>query len=163
MTARPEGGLPYRPCVGVMLLNAEGRVFVGQRVDTDADAWQMPQGGVDAGETLEGAALRELKEEVGTDRVAVLGRTRDWLYYDLPEALAGKVWGGQYRGQCQHWFAMRLLGGDALIDIETAHPEFAAWDWVTVSRLPELAIDFKRPVYRAVVAEMGHFARPVEA
>ena len=155
--------LPYRPCVGMMVLNRAGQVFVGRRSDTRTDAWQMPQGGIDAGETLETAALRELREEIGTDRVAILGRTRDWLYYDLPDYLLGKVWGGHYRGQCQHWFAMRLQGRDALIDIATEHAEFDAWCWADANRLPALAIDFKRPVYEAVLAELGHLARPVDA
>ncbi|MBK5911039.1 RNA pyrophosphohydrolase [Rhodothalassium salexigens] len=153
--------LPYRPCVGIMLINRAGLVFVGQRIDTQVDAWQMPQGGIDPGESADEAAHRELLEEVGTDEVAVLSRTRDWLSYDLPDSLLGRVWGGRYRGQRQHWYAMRLTGAEERIDIATDHPEFEDWTWVEAPRLPALAIPFKRRVYEQVVAELGHLAQPL--
>lgn len=153
--------LPYRPCVGMMVLNQAGQVFVGRRIDTKMEAWQMPQGGIDEGEDIEGAALRELEEEIGTRAVDVLAVTADWLHYDLPADLIGRVWGGRYRGQRQKWFAMRLRGGDELINIETHHPEFNAWRWEEAARVPEMIVPFKRPLYREVMAQLGHLARPV--
>src|SRR3954447_4758079 len=118
----------YRAAVGIMLLNGDGRVFVGQRIDTPG-AWQMPQGGIDDGEEPRSAALRELKEETGIDKAEVLGETEGWLRYELPAELHGKVWGGRYRGQRQKWFAMRFTGTDADVALATEHPEFDAWRW----------------------------------
>ena len=146
-----------------MVLNREGKIFVGRRNDTPFEAWQMPQGGVDEGEDLEAAALRELEEEIGTRQVDVLGRTRGWLTYDLPAELIGKAWGGRYRGQKQVWFAMRLDGPDELIDIHTDHAEFCDWRWVPKAVLVDIIIPFKRPVYEQVIAELGRFARPLDA
>ena len=119
--------LPYRPCAGVMLVNASGEVFVGQRKDSDVPAWQMPQGGIDAGETPRDAALRELEEETGVsaELVSVEAETRDWVRYDLPEHLLGKVWKGRYRGQEMKWFLMRFHGSDADVNIATKHQEFS--------------------------------------
>lgn len=147
----------YRPCVGVMMLNDRHQVWVGRRIGL-ADAWQMPQGGIDAGETPRAAALRELKEEVGTDNVLLLAESRDWLAYDLPPEIAGRLWDGRFRGQTQKWFACRFTGADAEIDIATAEPEFSEWRWVAMSTLPDLAIAFKRDIYRRLVAEFGHLA-----
>ena len=146
--------LPYRPCVGVVLIDRRGMIFAGRRKDTDAPAWQMPQGGIDKGEEPEAAALRELGEETGVapDRVEVIGRTPDWVTYDLPPELLGKVWGGKYRGQKQLWFLMRFLGEDAEIDIETEHPEFREWRWVTADEMLAAIVPFKRAVYAEVVA-----------
>jgi putative (di)nucleoside polyphosphate hydrolase len=158
----PRGGfdsLPYRPCVGVMLLDARGRVFVGRRADAGADAWQMPQGGIDPGETPRAAALRELAEEIGTDAVEVLAEGRGWHRYDLPGELVGHAWGGRYRGQQQRWFAMRFLGRDQDVRLDTVTPEFDGWRWVEPERLPDLVVPFKRAVYEAVLAEF----RPVIA
>lgn len=147
--------LPYRPCVGVMLINAEGQIFAGERLDTP-DAWQMPQGGVDAGESLEEAALRELEEEIGVraDQVRVLNSTQDWVFYDLPEHLMGKAWGGRYRGQKQHWFLMELVAGEEAIDIATPHPEFGRWKWTDTASLLTEIVPFKREVYQTVVNQL---------
>jgi len=150
-------GLPYRPCVGVMLVNSEGKVFVGQRIDAkEGDRWQMPQGGIDDGEDLHAAAFRELAEEtgVGEGLATILATTSEELLYDLPDGLLGKLWGGKFRGQRQTWVLMRFTGRDDDIDLE-AHdpPEFLAWKWVEPDELPELIVPFKRRVYRAVLDE----------
>lgn len=149
--------LAYRPCVGVMMVNGDGRVFVGRRIDNrEGDWWQMPQGGVDEGEDLEAAALRELAEETGAraEHVELVAQTEEPIQYDLPEELIGKLWGGKYRGQEQIWFLARFKGADADIDLE-AHdpPEFCDWKWVDADQLPELIVPFKKRVYRAVLEE----------
>ena len=151
--------LPYRPCVGVMLVNADGQVFVGQRIDgssSEGDFWQMPQGGIDPGEDVREAGLRELHEETGVaeDKVVVLAQTREEHLYDLPEELIGKLWKGKYRGQRQHWLLMRFTGEDADVRLD-AHgtPEFDAWKWVDAETLPDLIVPFKKRVYRAVLEE----------
>ena len=149
----------YRAGVGIMLLNADGLVFVGRRIDMPAGlaAWQMPQGGIDPGETPREAALRELEEEVGTAKAEILAETRDWLHYDLPpdvRAQFGGWWTQKYRGQRQKWFAMRFAGVDADIDLAAAeHPEFDTWEWTAPARLPELIVPFKRQLYLDVLAE----------
>jgi putative (di)nucleoside polyphosphate hydrolase len=160
MTVDPAT-LPYRPCVGVVLADATGRVFAGERIDTPG-AWQMPQGGIDPGETPEMAGLRELEEETGVDRalVRVEAETADWVRYDLPPELLGRVWKGRYRGQEQKWLLLRFSGTDADIRIETAHPEFARWTWLRPEELLERIVPFKREVYRVVLdAFAGHLAR----
>lgn len=148
-------GTGYRPCVGVMLVNPEGKVFVGRRIDNrEGDWWQMPQGGVDEGEDLREAALRELEEETGiaAQQVSIIGRMDDPIRYDLPEELQGKLWGGRYRGQEQVWFCGRFTGSDADVNLEAHHPpEFCDWKWVEADELPELIVPFKKRVYRAVV------------
>lgn len=149
--------LPYRPCVGVMLVNRQGQAFVGKRIDNrEGDFWQMPQGGIDDGEDLRAAALRELHEETGvTERlVAVVAQTREELLYDLPEELIGKLWKGKYRGQRQHWLLARFMGEDADVRLD-AHqpPEFCEWKWIEPELLPELIVPFKRRVYQAVLEE----------
>lgn len=143
----------YRPCAGMMLLNHEGNVLVGKRIDSSANAWQMPQGGIDEGEEIEAAALRELREEIGTDKVEIITRSRDWHYYDLPENLIGTLWNGQYRGQKQIWFLMRFLGNDDEININTHHPEFSDVKWVAVDEVPQLIVSFKKDLYEQVIAE----------
>lgn len=148
--------LPYRPCVGIMLLNAHGNVFVGQRRDRYVDAWQMPQGGIDEGEDPQAAALRELEEEIGTARAVVITQTDDWLTYDLPEELRGKVWKGRYRGQKQKWFVMRFAGREQDINLDTQHPEFRTWRWAPMVSLPELIVPFKRDIYTELVRRFGH-------
>jgi putative (di)nucleoside polyphosphate hydrolase len=146
-------GLPYRPGVGVLLLNAEGKVFVGRRIDTTAEAWQLPQGGIDPGENPREAALRELEEETGVTLVEILAESRGWLTYDLPAEIAGKVWGGRFRGQRQKWFAMRFLGDDRDIDIQTAHPEFDAWRWADLDEVPAQIVAFKHSLYQDILKE----------
>lgn len=145
--------LPYRTGVGIMLINAKREVFVAKRIDTISEAWQMPQGGIDEGETSDAAALRELKEETGTDKAVIIHESADWYYYDLPEHLVPKIWGGKYRGQKQKWFAMRFEGMDSDINIETEHPEFCEWKWVEIGALPDIIVPFKRSLYAALVAE----------
>jgi len=156
VTRKEIEGLPYRPCVGMLLLNPAGKVFVGRRIDSAREAdniWQMPQGGIDKGETPEQAVLREMAEELGTDKAEIVAESRQWLHYDLPDHLIGKVWKGRYRGQKQRWFALRFLGTDGDIDLATEHPEFDAWQWVDLDDVPGLVIPFKRDTYRAVVSE----------
>lgn len=152
-TAEEIEALPYRPCVGLMVLNDAGQVFVAQRVDVRGDNWQMPQGGIDPGETPRKAALRELKEEIGTDAAEILAESRHWHSYDLPPYLVPRVWGGKYRGQTQRWFALHFLGDDEDIDLEAHHPEFKAWCWADLERLPQMIVPFKRDVYDKVIAE----------
>jgi putative (di)nucleoside polyphosphate hydrolase len=153
--AAEPGDELYRPNVGIMLLDRRNRVFVARRIDTPGEAWQMPQGGIDEGEEPRRAALRELKEEIGTDHAEILAETRGWLRYDLPAEIAGRIWGGRYRGQRQKWFAMRFLGGDAEIDLATGHPEFSGWKWVPPAELPGLIVPFKRPLYVALLEEFA--------
>ena len=143
----------YRRGVGIVLVNAQGRVFVAQRIDSKMPAWQMPQGGIDKGETPRVAALRELLEEIGTDKARIVGVTRAWLRYDLPAGLQAKMWGGKYRGQEQKWFLMLFTGCDADINLETEHPEFSSWKWLPFTQLPRTIVGFKREIYRQVVAE----------
>jgi putative (di)nucleoside polyphosphate hydrolase len=155
-TRRVSPPVGYRRGVGVMLFNAAGLVFVAKRKYTPGEAWQMPQGGIDGAEDPRTAALRELREEIGTANAEIVAETRNWLLYDLPDDLIGKVWGGKYRGQAQKWFAARFLGKDAEIDLAKHHdPEFSEWKWAPLDALPELIIGFKRDLYAALVAELG--------
>lgn len=146
----------YRPCVGTMLVNAEGRVFVGKRIDNrEGDWWQMPQGGVDDDEDLDAAMLRELGEETGiaSHHLDIVGTLEEELYYDLPAELQGKLWGGRYLGQRQVWYLVRFTGADTDIDLEAhRHPEFCEWKWIEPARLPELIVPFKKAIYETVVA-----------
>jgi putative (di)nucleoside polyphosphate hydrolase len=145
--------LPYRPCVGVVLIDARGLVFAGQRLDSPSPAWQMPQGGIDAGEKPREAAYRELWEETGVtrDKVEFVGKTHGWVTYDLPPELLGKVWGGKYRGQKQKWFLFRFTGQDSDIRIAGEHPEFSTWRWITADEMVDSIVPFKRAVYETVV------------
>lgn len=146
--------LPYRLCVGLMIENAQGDVFVGQRLDSYMDAWQMPQGGIDKGETPIEAALRELTEETGltADMVEVLGETEEWFPYELPRDLVPKLWNGKYRGQKQKWFRLQFVGQDADVNIDTKHPEFRAWKWLPKGEVLDAIVPFKREVYTGVLS-----------
>ncbi|MGF9566285.1 RNA pyrophosphohydrolase [Neorhizobium sp. JUb45] len=162
--------LPYRPCVGVMVLNSEGLVWVGRRLsennsesDGSPQLWQMPQGGIDKDEDALVAARRELFEETGMRSVTLLGECKDWINYDLPAHLIGIGLKGKYRGQAQRWFAFRFDGDDSEINIEEPpsgqHQEFDAWDWKPMAELPNLIVSFKREVYQKVVAEFSHLSK----
>ncbi|MDB3892382.1 RNA pyrophosphohydrolase [Alphaproteobacteria bacterium] len=147
----PYDERPYRPCVGIFLLNKDNLVFAGRRLDSRAEAWQMPQGGIDLGETPITACLREMKEEIGSDAATLLQEHDEWLNYDIPLPLADRLWHGQYKGQKQKWMALRFDGSDADIDINTEIPEFCEWKWLEPSLLIELAVPFKRNVYENVL------------
>jgi putative (di)nucleoside polyphosphate hydrolase len=157
MTPDEIAQLPYRPCVGVMLANTRGLIFVGQRLDRDTDAWQMPQGGVDPGEKTLDAALRELWEETGikANLVTLEAESRGLIAYDLPHEIVPKIWKGRYRGQEQKWFLFRFHGSDDQINIETAHPEFSRWMWMPKDQLVANIVPFKREVYDKVLTEFA--------
>lgn len=150
--------LPYRPCVGIMLLNQDNKVFVAKRIDTMVEAWQMPQGGIDEGEDPVTAAFREMEEEVGSCHAEILDECEDWIKYDLPDHLIGKVWKGKYRGQKMKWFVLRYLGTDGDINIATEHPEFSEWRWIEMAALPETIVAFKKSLYQKLVDRFGKWA-----
>ena len=150
----------YRACVGVMLFNRDRLVFAGRRGDVAAAAWQMPQGGIDDGETPSEAALRELAEEIGTDKAEIVAQAEGWLTYEYPDELRGRAWGGRYAGQAQRWFVMRFVGEDSDIDLTASPtPEFTAWRWMRLDDLVRGIVAFKRPVYDRVAAELGGMIR----
>ena len=154
--------IEYRKGVGLMILNAHGQVWVGQRRDTGkliggAEAWQMPQGGIDGTETPWQAALREMKEEIGTVNVRLIAESRGWISYDFPEELHTTLWGGRFFGQTQKWFLVEFLGRDSEININTRHPEFIAWRWVDPHRLPDLIVAFKQDLYRKILEEFKDY------
>ena len=153
--------LPYRPCVGLMLINRDGLVFVGRRIDQTVEGWQMPQGGIDGNETPVEAGFRELKEEIGTNKAELLREMKDCVAYDLPDHLLGVALHGRYRGQKQKWLALRFQGDDSDINIRTAEPEFSAWKWLAMEALPRLIVPFKRDTYERVIAEFRDLAFPV--
>ena len=159
MTGAPTA---YRPNVGVILVNRDGLVFVAARLDNPADAWQMPQGGIDKGEDPRVAALRELEEEIGTGKAEIVAESEGWHEYDLPPELVGKMWGGKYRGQKQKWFVLRFLGKDKDIDLDTKHPEFRDWKWVPFEQVPDLIVPFKRELYRELVGTFGDVVKSLK-
>ena len=156
--------LPYRPNVGAVLFNPAGLVLVARRAnfpnaEGPAGGWQLPQGGIDADEDPRSAVLRELAEDIGTDRAELIGEHPDWLFYDLPEHLIGVALHGRWRGQRQRWFALRFTGADSDIRLDAdPHPEFDAWRWAPLADLPELAVDFKRPIYEILARSFAPFA-----
>jgi putative (di)nucleoside polyphosphate hydrolase len=153
-----KSDLPYRPCVGIMLFNADGQVFVGNRLDQTVESWQMPQGGIDKGETPKEAVLRELKEEIGTKKAEIIAEMEDWVTYDLPEHLVGIAFHGKYKGQRQKWFALRFTGKESDIDLTAHDPEFSSYRWVSLEELPDLIVPFKRETYQVVIAALGQYA-----
>jgi len=157
MTPEQIAQLPYRPCVGIMLTNPRGHIFVGQRNDRDTDAWQMPQGGVDKGENTLDAAYRELWEETGVTKnlVTLEGESERLIPYDLPHHIVPTIWKGRYRGQEQKWFLFRFHGADTDINIETEHPEFTQWKWMPKEDLVANIVPFKREVYQQVLEEFA--------
>ncbi len=158
--------LPYRPNVGAVLFNRDGKVFVARRADLPnaegmAGGWQLPQGGIDANEDPRAAVLRELEEEIGTSRARIIGEHPGWLTYDLPPELVGVALGGRYRGQRQRWFALRFLGKDSDIRLDLdPHPEFDAWRWAELAELPAMAVGFKRAIYELLAKSFAPFAAP---
>ncbi|MDG2296010.1 MAG: RNA pyrophosphohydrolase [Paracoccaceae bacterium] len=157
MASDAHDALPYRLNVGIMLINHDGLVFVGQRRDNHSDAWQMPQGGIDDGENPKEAALRELHEETGipANLVQVLEVSENWISYDLPKDLISQLWGGRFRGQKQKWYLMRFLGSDTEVNIQTETPEFSAWKWIPPDALVENIVPFKKSVYQKVLSEFS--------
>ncbi|MDX1949723.1 MAG: RNA pyrophosphohydrolase [Rickettsiales bacterium] len=149
--------LPYRKCVGIMLLNKNREVFVGQRIDNKADAWQMPQGGIEDGEDLIFAAKRELLEEIGTNNIEIISQAQGWYSYDIPDYLIPKFWNGKYRGQTQMWYLANFLGEDSEININTEIPEFTAWKWSKPWDLPAIIVPFKRDLYKGLLEEFKDF------
>lgn len=160
-SANPSANaLPYRRGVGIILVNNAGRIFVAKRIDMPSEAWQMPQGGIDTGESPLEAAKREMFEEVGTDKAQFVAESTGWYHYDLPPELIGVIWGGRYRGQEQKWFVARYTGTDADINIATENPEFLDWKWAEPAQVPKLIVPFKKQLYEDVLSEMaGAIAR----
>ncbi len=151
--------LPYRRCAGIMLLNDQGKVFVAKRIDTAVEAWQMPQGGIDENEDPKQAAIRELEEETGIIDISVIAEHEEWLSYDLPDELYGKVWKGRYSGQTMKWFVMRFLGSDEDINIDTEHAEFSSWKWADIHDLPDIIIPFKKDMYETLSQSYSHLVK----
>lgn len=152
----------YRPGVGVVLLNDQGRILVARRLDMPADAWQMPQGGIEPGETPRQAALRELREEIGISKAEIIAESKSWLRYDVPVELMGKRWDRQWRGQRQKWFIMRFTGMDEDINVATEHPEFSAWKWISARELSSIVVSFKRQVYLDLLVEFPELGRTLD-
>ena len=146
----------YRRCVGLVIINKDGLVFVGKRIDSNLNAWQMPQGGIEKGESPRNAGLREMKEEIGTNNVKLIGEIDNWLNYDIPQKLSSKLWNGKYRGQTQKWLAFQFLGNDDEININTEDPEFKEWQWVEHKNLVNLAVPFKKDIYKKIINEFSH-------
>lgn len=149
--------LPYRLGVGMMIINQENKVFVGKRIDTKAEAWQMPQGGIDLGETPSRAAFREMEEEIGCANGKIIAESKSWYSYNLPKFLIPKLWDGHYKGQKQKWFLLEFYGSDADINLNTKFPEFDDWRWIEIDDLYSLIVPFKKRLYKAVIEEFRQF------
>jgi putative (di)nucleoside polyphosphate hydrolase len=149
---------PYRPCVGIMLLNNDGHVFLGRRNDMTQKSWQMPQGGIDPNENPKTAALRELEEETGIKTVTIIDQMPQWLSYDYPLEVAKKSFSNHYRGQRQLWFVMRFMGSDDEINLHATHAEFSEWKWSKLECITSLIVDFKKPIYKVLVKKFKHLA-----
>ena len=152
-----ESSLPFRPGVGMMIINKEKKVFVAKRIDSKSNGWQMPQGGIDLGETPSSAALREMHEEIGTPNGKIIAESKKWYSYRVPEFLVPKLWGGKYCGQRQKWFLIEFFGNDDEINLNTEHPEFESWIWTDISELAKIVIPFKRKLYKEVIKEFREF------
>jgi len=144
---------PYRNCVGLLVINKNGDVFIGKRIDSNLNAWQMPQGGIEADEDPKTAGIREMEEEIGTKNAELIGEMSEWLNYDIPENLSHRLWNGKYKGQTQKWLAFKFLGDDSELNIKTKVPEFKEWKWENHKNLPSLAVPFKRDIYKKVIKE----------
>jgi putative (di)nucleoside polyphosphate hydrolase len=155
----PRLNRPYRPCVGIMLINSDNQVFIAQRLDHPSNAWQMPQGGIDHGEDAETAAYRELKEEIGTNKASIIAVAKKEYTYEIPAPLNNRIWHGRYRGQRQQWFLMKYEGVDEDINLETHQPEFSAWRWAPITDLMDLVVHFKREVYIQVIEEFKEYLK----
>ena len=149
-----NNSLPLRTGVGIVVLNSKKQVFVGKRKDNPIDKWQMPQGGVDQNEDLLSAMKRELAEETSIVSIKIIKEVKEWLQYDLPKELLGKIWGGKYRGQKQKWFFVKFLGSDDEININTKNAEFIEWKWVEMEKLPDLIVPFKKKIYEKILSEL---------
>lgn len=149
--------LPYRPGVGMMIINKEKMIFVAKRMDTKIQAWQMPQGGIDIGETPSKAAMREMEEEIGTAKGQIIAESKNWYSYDIPKFLIHKLWNGNYKGQRQKWFLIEYTGSDSDINLRTQNPEFTEWRWAHLKELPEIIIPFKKRLYDSVIKEFNPF------
>tara|TARA_Y100001970_G_C14234827_1_gene861146 strand:+ start:2409 stop:2894 length:486 start_codon:yes stop_codon:yes gene_type:complete len=155
MSINSDKKLPLRLGVGIVLINNENKVFVGKRIDNQiGNHWQMPQGGINENENFLQAAKRELEEETGVKTVKIIKELNDWLTYDLPKNLLGKIWGGKYRGQKQKWFVMKFVGKNEEINIKTQHPEFLDWKWIEPKELPQVAVNFKIEIYKKILEEL---------
>lgn len=150
-------GLPFRQGVGMMIINKSNRIFVGKRIDSKTNGWQMPQGGINLGETPSAAALREMLEEIGSNKGTIIAESKKWYSYRLPPFLIHKLWEGKYCGQRQKWFLIRFNGKDSDINVKTKYPEFDNWQWVAVHKLLENIIPFKYKLYSQIIAEFQEF------